>query len=174
MGQPGNSSINHAYVTNYWNNNYSNLKPNAAYSFFFIEILKQFLRHINKYGHYLPALLFYSHYFYDSNTKVFKIDENRFFRRKRKYSRRFRYISYYRGKRRIVSYLNTKYSLYRYLDWLIVYSFSFKVFKVFKNTPKLRKRNNLKSLKFQKILFLKFNTLLALKTKQINLNQKFI
>lgn len=174
MGQPGNASINHASIANYWNYNYNNLARNSSYNFFFLNILKSFLTLTTKYGLSHTKLFLYSLYFFDNKDERLDIDEQKFFRKIRIFSRLLKMARYYKIRRRVASYLNSKFWIYKYNDWFVIHWYAFRVFDLIKNTPKLPSITTKGKGKFRKNLYFKFLVLQKLKVKGINLNLDLI
>ena len=129
MGQPGNSSINHASITNYWNVNYDLRLRENAYTLFFLQNFKKLVINLTKYGYISRALFFYSPYFFDNKCFKKEIVNTKYFRKTRIFNRLLKIAVYYKIRRRIASYLNTKFWIYKYLNWCIIHSYSFRVFK---------------------------------------------
>jgi len=110
MGQPGNALINHAGVTNYWYNQYNTLVRDSSYTLFFIDMLRKLITFVYKYGHDVPDLFFYSSYFFET-MKYYERKNMKevYFRRKRIYESIIDTTMYYKSRRRVASYLNSKY-----------------------------------------------------------------
>ena len=174
MGQPGNTSINHAGSHTYWNYPYNSIKRTSSSNHFFFFMLKQMYSIFFKFTPFYYGKEFISPFFIPTYEYDRKVNEERWFKEHRVFDEYKMYSAKFKQRRRQHADILTKFSIFRFHNIFLIKWIAYKTFILEQKKKGRRFSKSRLSLKFRKVLYLKYISMLNLKDKGYNLNYKII